>query len=143
MGPAIAMIYGTPLDRPIVVVPKEVSDLRTYAFLSCAASTPGSIGELGDRRFVRIAHYWDTAVWKKYLDNPTRRTELRPEAANQHARLYLPTSTDRAIVVATDFSLGPMPVPSSSADFFKACFLTEKDTQTALGIGIPGLRPTD
>jgi diadenosine tetraphosphate (Ap4A) HIT family hydrolase len=60
------------------------------------------------------------------------RTELKPETANQHGRLYLPTPTEQAIIVVTDFRIDrPMAIPSSSTEFFKACFLTDEDAQTA------------
>ncbi len=141
MAPAITMIYGAPLAKPLFVVGKEISDLHTYAFLSCAQASPGSVGELGNRSFLSIANYWDTDVWKNYLDNPSLRTELKPEAANQHGRIYFPTAKERALVVVTDFTInGPMAISGSSTGFFKSCFVSDEDAATALRLGVPGLQ---
>jgi hypothetical protein len=137
---AISMIYGESIQKPVFVTFTQVSDIETYAFLTCARSSQAkTVEDIGTRRFVRIASYWDMNVWKKYLDNPNLLPELKPEAANQHGRLYLPTPTAGAIVVSAGYRMGSAPpIPSRPEDFVASCTLTSNDLATARRLGIPG-----
>ena len=93
---------------------------------------------MGTRRFARIASYWNMNVWKKYLDNPNLLPELKPEAANQHGRLYLPTRTEGAIVVSADYTNGIRADSQRPEDFVTSCTLTSNDLAAARRLGIPG-----
>ena len=135
---SISMIYGESSQKPVFVTFRQVSDMETYAFLTCARSEPVKVRDLGTRPFLRIASYWDANVWKKYLDDPNLLPGLKPESANQHGRLYLPTPTEPAIVVSADFTFGSAPIPSASEDFVKSCTLTPNDLDAARRLGIPG-----
>ena len=136
--PAITMIYGESNQKPIFVTFTNVPDEEMYAFLTCARSNSAKVGTLGTRKFLKIATYWNMNVWKHYLDDPTLLSQLKPEAANQHGRLYLPTSTDAAIVVSADYSVRPTPIPSELKDFVTSCTLSATDVAAALRLGIPG-----
>ena len=134
---SISMIYGG--QNPIFVTFRQVSDMETYAFLTCARSDPAKVKDLGRRPFLRIASYWNANVWKKYLDDPNLLPELKPESANQHGRLYLPTPTEPAMVVSADFTFESAPIPSRPEDFVKSCTLTPDDLAVARRLGVPGL----
>ena len=57
---AISMIYGESSQKPIFVIFTQVSDMETYAFLTCARSSPGKVEDMGTRRFMRIASYFQS-----------------------------------------------------------------------------------
>jgi hypothetical protein len=95
---------------------------------------------MGSRPFLKIASYWENNVWRKYLDDPALLPELKPEWANQHGRLYLPTDTEPATIVSTDIQPGrPLPIPVNPSDFSKTCTLTSGDVATARQLRIPGV----
>lgn len=138
-GPSIIMVYGGSLQKPISVVLKEVSDLSTYAFLSCGSGS-GTVKDVPNRPYVRIAMFWNKYLWERYLRDPNLLPQLKPEQANQHGRLYLPTSTEGATVVATTFKFNEsVPVPENVTEFTTRCLLTAQDVETSRRLGIPGL----
>lgn len=138
---AISMIYGESIQKPVFVTFTLGSDISTYAFLTCALSSPAKLGDLGGRRFLRIASYWNSNVWKKYVDDPGLLPELKPESANQHGRLYLPTRDEPAVVVTVDARIeSALPIPSEPGAFTKSCTLTSEDLATARRLGIPGFQ---
>ena len=136
---SISMIYGDATQKPVFVIIKEVADYGTYSFLTCSRSDPSKVGDMGTRRFLRIASYWDQNVWKKYVEDPRLLPELKPESANQHGRLYLPTRDEPAIVVTTRERIGvALPIPGGTETFVKSCVLTSEDLAVARRLGIPG-----
>ena len=138
---SITMVYGDSNPRPVFVTFTQVSDMDTYAFLTCARSDSAKVGDLSGRQFLRIASYWDQYLWKKYLDDPRLLPELKPESANQHGRLYLPTRDEPAIVVTTRERIGvALPIPGGTETFVKSCVLTSEDVAVARRLGIPGFQ---
>jgi hypothetical protein len=93
--------------------------------------------------------------WWKYVEDRQLLSTLRPEAANQHGRLYLPTATQPAVNLATPgfgcvsttrqglrrVGSGPppaWPMPIDPRDLVCAVKLTTPDAQVARELGIPG-----
>jgi hypothetical protein len=133
------MIYGDLNQKPVFVTIKEVSDYETYGFLTCARSGSAKVKDMGGRRFLRIASYWNHNVWKKYVDDPGLLPDLKAESANQHGRLYLPTRNEPAIVLSTEADIASaQPIPSGPEGFRMACMLTSEDLATARRLGVAG-----
>ena len=146
---AISMIYGDSSQKPVFVTFTDVSNIGTYAFLTCARSSPAKVGEsspakgrdLSGRPFLRVASYWNFNVWKKYIDDPRLLPELKPESANQHGRLYPPTRDEPAVVVTTDATIqSALPIPGELGAFKESCTLTSEDLAVARRLGLPGFQ---
>jgi hypothetical protein len=152
-APAIIMFYGDPLERPLFVTPR--SPALDFLFFG-RDSAPPVLNEtdLKDRAFVKVAMFWG-GDWRKYVDDRQLLSTLRPEDANQHGRLYLPTATQPAVALKTPgygclsttrqgrprAAPGPppaWPMPIDPQDLVCAVKLTTADAQAARDLGIPG-----
>jgi hypothetical protein len=81
--------------------------------------------------------YIDVAIFWGRVDDPEN---VKPEAASQHARVYLPTRDEPAVVVITSPLMShptPVPVPSSLSDFVAGWRLTAEDMAAAKRLGVP------
>jgi hypothetical protein len=149
------MIYGEPLDRPLYITRQQIERVG-FLFGGYDKGLPPTItvADLKDRPFVKVAIYWAGDWWKKYVEGDEPLSTLRPEDANQHGRLYLPTVTEPAVALKTPgfFCMSdrpglrgghsgpppPWPMPLDPNDLVCAVKLTTTDAKVARELGIPG-----
>ena len=72
--------------------------------------------------------------WGKYD------TGLKPEEASQHARLYLPTASEPAMIIATppDMQVKSNPIPATPQGFATAWILSQPQLSAIKDLGFPG-----
>jgi hypothetical protein len=94
-------------------------------------SEPQLVNALKERAYVNLAIFWG-----KYEPS-----ELKPEGASQHGRLYLPTALEPAIVVVTtpDMQKKANPIPNELGGFRALWTLSSQDLGTLKGLGFPGI----
>jgi hypothetical protein len=92
---------------------------------------PELLSSLRNRPYVNLAIFW----------GPYDADQFKPENASQHGRLYLPTASEPAVVVATtpDMQKRSNPIPKELAGFAAAWSLGPQDLTTLKGLGFPGL----
>jgi hypothetical protein len=86
--------------------------------------------DLTNRPYFGLAMFWGGDLWARAEATPAVMTGLRPEAANQHGRLYPPVGSEPAVVIATPFMAG------------SPC-ARDVDGQPVTGFGHPRLIPKD
>ena len=127
--PAVIMIYGGPLQRAVFVGPKVVAGPVDYRFLF--GRSPDRLSkDLTNRPYFSLAMFWGGELWEKAQANPAVMTDLGPESANQHGRLYPPVGSEPAVVIATPFMAG------------SPC-ARDVDGQPVAGFGHPRFIPKD
>jgi hypothetical protein len=155
-SPSIIMIYGEPLERPLFVTGYSVTPRLGFLFFGRDTAPPAvTEADLKDRAFLKVAMFWG-GDWWKYVEDRRQLSALRPEDANQHGRLYLPTATQPAAALKTPgftclsttrqdlrrVASGPPPawpmMPIDPKDLVCAVKLTTPDAQVARELGIPG-----
>lgn len=93
-APRFIMIHGGSLDKPIVLSDHQ----ETMSFIySIRHGAEASAESLQERPYFEMAFFWGPE-WFKYVG---QESELIPEKANQHARLY-PAFGGAPAVVAFD-----------------------------------------
>ena len=92
---------------------------------------PELLNTLKNRPYVNLAIFWG-------LYEPD---QFKPENASQHARLYLPTASEPALVVATtpDMQKKSNPIPKELGGFVAVWALGPQELATLKGLGFPGL----
>jgi hypothetical protein len=134
VGPSYVMFYGGPLEAPVV----QALPIGSATFLWDPYRRGGTIpGGLEGRPYVTYAIFWGR--WE--------RQTLKPEAASQHGRLYLPTSAEPGMMVMTNAHMddgspdhpGARPIPESLGGFWKGWPVSAGDLATAKRLGVPGL----
>lgn len=143
VSPSYIVFYGDQL-APVVLrtTPQQTSEfLWSYsrAFKLVDGVRKRAIPDgLEKRRYVKYAVFWG-----RWTDAP-----LKPEAASQHGRLYLPTATEPAAVVVTFPDMdapppaehpGAHPIPADLIGFWGGWVLTPDDVAAARALGVPGL----
>ena len=107
--PAVIMIYGGSLQQPEFVGPRAAAGVEAglpdYRFLY-GGSTDRLEKKLAGRPFFSLAMYWSGDLWAKADADPAVMKGLKPEAANQHGRLYPPVGSEPAVVIATPYMAG-------------------------------------
>jgi hypothetical protein len=153
ISPSYVMFYGDQLAGPVVL---QVDSSTPTAFLwETRARREGSLQRETISKRLSGRPYLNFAVfWGQWADRP-----LKPEDASQHGRLYLPTATEPAAVVATVpamQSMNPnvrtppaMPIPvdldehldaqGSRIGFVAGWVLSGLDLAAARRLGIPRL----
>jgi hypothetical protein len=137
-SPSIVMIYGPSLPKPVFVTMTNGQDAQKYLFLTC-----GGVGNLPRgieaRPFVKVAAFWEHRLWSRYLADPKLLPELVPALSSQHGRLYLPTGTEPAFLVSTQFlNTKPVPIPEEPTAFELRCSLSGANTAVLRELGVPG-----
>ena len=134
VGPSYVMFYGGSLEAPIV----QALPIGSATFLWDPYRRGGTIPSgLEGRPYVKYAIFWGR--WEKQA--------LKPEAASQHGRLYLPTSAEPGMMVMTNAHMddgspdhpGARPIPESLGGFWKGWPVSAGDLATAKRLGVPGL----
>jgi hypothetical protein len=139
IGPAAILLHGGGLHAPIVVRPQIGSFIfmwgggTRYDNHSGAAIPSG----LDGRRYLDYDIFWGRFEPE----------ELKPEAASQHGRLYLPTANQPAAVVLTSpVMTNPdpgatraeaRPIPGRLEDFVSGRVLTPGETAMLVAAGVP------
>ena len=132
------MVYGERLRAPIFLVSTHVDDMVPYEVLWNWNGAGRTAENLTDRPYLKIAMFWGFRDFADFIANPARRSELRPEQASQHGRLYLPTATRPGMVLVTAFSgTGPRAIPVSTADFSSVRVVDQSFAPVARNLGIP------
>lgn len=148
-GPALFMVSGGGLERPIFLVAK---DLETYQFMTCNGGYDLRPAPLPDGVFVDVAIFWNREIWRDPSSAGRIIPTLRPEMAGQHARLYLPRDGRPATVLVTKvthvvaarsngeaYEWGhPSPVPLDAAAFEGGCPVSASSAAVARAAGIVG-----
>ncbi len=94
ISPSYIIVYG---ERTSLQVVRAGNDVLTSFLWETRARREGTIergslaARLSGRSYVKFAVFWG-----RWDEAPTS-----PEAASQHGRVYLPTATEPAVVVAT------------------------------------------
>lgn len=141
IGPAFIVVHGGALQSPIVIRP----EIGSFMFMWAA----GNAYEHKRREEMTIPsglqgrRYLDYDVyWGRFTSE-----ELKPEAASQHGRLYLPTAEQAAVVVITDpvmtgedprATRAPSrPIPSQLEGFASGRVLSTDETVALGAAGVP------
>jgi len=138
IGPAAILLHGGGLQAPIVVHPPIGSFIFMWGggtmYDHQSATIPSG---LDGRRYLDYDVFWGRFAPE----------ELKPEAASQHGRLYLPTANQPAAVVLTPpvmTSSDPSatraperPIPSELKDFVSGRVLTPGETAALVAAGVP------
>ncbi len=150
-APSIIMIYGGPLQVPILMRHEVTSDLPRLASFWCGSgrSARQPTPALEGRPHLKVAMFWGIDIWSDPSAFDRLAPTLRPENAHQHGRLYLPASGEPAVMVSTDYmrvntSIRPpapvvRPVPSDLGDFEFKCLPDAQTLALARSLGVPGL----
>ena len=139
ISPSFLMVYGGSLKEPAIIrlQPAVSSAFVWDSAFRRASLEPGGkqlirdlAPGLSDRSFVSVAIFWGQAY----------KPDLRPADASQHGRMYLPTSSLPAVMVATlpDMQPVPHPVPDRLEGFAAGWTLTPQDHSSAKALGLPG-----
>ena len=139
IGPAAIVVHGGELRTPIVIRPA----IGSFVFMwgggtphydtAKAAPPPG----LDGRRYLEYDVFWGRFEPE----------ELKPEAASQHGRVYLPTADQPAAVVLTPPHMNnpepgatrakATPIPSQLEGFVFGRTLLPYETAALAGAGVP------
>ena len=111
--PSIIMLYGEPLERPLFITQYIEGIEFLFAGYDKGQSPIVTVADLKDRPFLKVAIFWGGGWYKKYVVDGEPLSTLRPEDANQHGRLYLPTATEPAVALKTPgfFCMSDRPGP--------------------------------
>lgn len=142
ISPTAVMIYGEKLAKPVLLRPASPQDFPAFGLLWWQAGPyarptrtvqgePQLLSDLKDRPFVNLAIFW----------GPYAPDQFKPENASQHARLYLPTVSEPAVVVATkpDMQKKSNAIPKELGGFVAVWTLGPQELATLKGLGFPGL----
>jgi hypothetical protein len=141
ISPAYLLVYGGTLPAPSVVAIRAAdrTDFLWDAISRGGARLRGDTvlhgtipAGLEQRRYISVAIFWGM---------PTAQSVMKPENASQHARIYLPTTSEPAVVVATtpDMSGMPAPVPAQPDGFVAGWTVTPAELDALRAMGVPGL----
>jgi hypothetical protein len=138
IGPAAIVIHGNGLQTPVVVHPA----IGDFVFMWAGGNMYEGHREGALPPGLEGRSYLDYDVfWGRFTPE-----ELKPEAASQHGRLYLPTKDQAAAVVLTspDMDGGPgatrahaRPIPVELKDFVSGRALTPSETGLLGAVGVP------
>ena len=141
ISPTAVMVYGAKLSKPILLQPASPADFPAFGLLwwqagrysnptRTVSGDPELLKSLSNRPYVNLAIFW----------GPYEPDQFKPENASQHARFYLPTASEPAIVVSTvpDMQKKSNPIPTELARFAAAWTLSPQDLTTLKGLGFPG-----
>ena len=142
ISPTAVMVYGEKLGKPILLRPASPADFPAFGLLwgnrgsyarpdRTVQGDPALSNSLKDRPYVNLAIFWGAYGADQF----------KPENASQHGRLYLPTGTDPAIVVATppDMQKKSNPIPKELGGFTAVWTLSPQELTTLKSLGFPGL----
>lgn len=145
IGPSLVMFYGGNLAKPVIQTCSAAAGTCTFLWnvrrggYSPTTRSGGVIpAGLEGRAYVNVAIFWGPRDMD-HLD------ALKPEDASQHARIYLPTKTDKAVVVATPPYMqgpngtlaAPVPVPTALDMFVSGWTLDNWELTSFKQLGIP------
>jgi hypothetical protein len=137
IGPAAIVLHGGDLQAPVVLHPA----MGTLGFMWGAGtrydhSKTAIPTGLEGRRYVSYDVFWG-----RFEED-----QLKPEAASQHGRLYLPTADKPAALVLTDPVMNDptpsatraqvRPIPSQLEGFTSGRALTPSETAILVAAGI-------
>ncbi len=142
ISPSAVLVYGEKLTQPVLLRPAGPADFPAFGLLWWQAGPysrptrtvqgePQLLSDLKDRTFVNLAIFWG-----QYASD-----QFKPENASQHARLYLPTASEPAVVVATtpDMQKKSNAIPKELGAFVAVWTLGSQELATLKGLGFPGL----
>ena len=140
ISPTAVMVYGEKLTQPVLLRPASPEDFPAFGLLwggrrdhttRTVQGEPQLLSDLKDRPFVNLAIFWG-----QYAPD-----QFKPENASQHARLYLPTASEPAIVVATtpDMQKKSNPIPKELGGFVAVWTLGTPELATLKSLGFPSL----
>jgi hypothetical protein len=139
IGPAFIVLHGGGLQTPVVVRPKT----GDFVFMwgggvpHYDTQQPAPPTGLDGRRYLEYDVFWGRFEPE----------ELKPEAASQHGRLYLPTANQPAAVVLTNPNMTShdpgatraeaTPIPAQLKDFVFGRMLRPSETAALVAAGVP------
>lgn len=144
VSPTAVVVYGEQLGQPILLRPASPADFSAFGLLwwkagagpyakpnRTPAGEPKLLSDLKNRQDVNLAIFW----------GPYAADEFKPENASQHGRLYLPTSSEPALVVVTgpDMQKKSNPIPTELGRFKAVWALSPQELTTLKSLGFPGL----
>lgn len=141
IGPAFIVVHGGGLEKPIVLRPAIGSLMFMWQagnFYEYVRPDNMTIpGGLQGRPYLEYDVYWGRFTPE----------ELKPEAASQHGRIYLPTAGQAAVLVITQpvmtsddpsATRAPAtPIPSEPAGFASGRALSTGEAAALVAAGVP------
>jgi hypothetical protein len=140
IGPAVILVHGGELQAPLVIRPAIGSLVfmwgggTPYYDRQPKAESPTG---LEGRRYLSYDVFWGRFAPE----------ELKPEAASQHGRVYLPTASQPAAVVLTPPNMTSpdpsetraraVPIPSLLKEFVFGRALTPSEAAALVAAGVP------
>ena len=138
ISPAFLMFYGGSLKEPVIIKLQTFNSQFIWdSVFRKPGVGPGGKREirdlapgLSDRPYLSVAIFW----------GPYDPSTLKAAEASQHGRLYLPTASQPAVMVATpaDMQPVPRPIPDRLEGFAAGWTLTTADLINAKSLGVPG-----
>jgi hypothetical protein len=133
IAPVVIMIYGPPLTEPVFI-----TEVRFFHDVNNPTRVTAS--DLVDRPFMKLAMFWGPD-YQRYVDDPTLLSQLKPEQAGQHGRLYLRTATEPAMVIQTPVLtagvVNPAPIPTDVRAFTWGGVITDAQAKVMRAAGVP------
>ena len=142
ISPTAVLVYGEKLGQSVLLRPASPADFPAFGLLWWKAGSyarpnrtlqaePELLSALKSRPYVHLAIFW----------GPYDSDQFKPENASQHGRLYLPTASAPALVIATtpDMQKKSNPIPKDVEGFAAVWTLGPQDLATLKGLGFPGL----
>ena len=134
MYPSILMFHGGRLERPV-----HLADSWAIAEFLQRDMHPVSQGyRQGTRLLANLSAFWG-AEWSAYISAGKPVTELLPNEANQHARVYsLPDGS-----VTFSFTREPdrpgirLPFPTKESDFVRTMVVSQTGLNLLKSVGVP------
>ena len=139
IGPEAILIHGGELPAPIVIYPHIGSFIFMWGGGTPHYDTQRGAAPTGleGRRYLDYDVFWGRFAPE----------ELKPEAASQHGRLYLPTADRPAAVVLTNPNMTShepgatraeaTTIPSQLKDFVFGRVITPSETAALVAAGVP------
>ncbi len=137
MSPSIVMFYGGELPAPVYMV--NMSDISTFLMsLEKTDITSTEVQKALTGKHLKVSLFWG-ARWARFVREGRRFSELRPEDAGHHARLF-PQQGDRpTLFVQTQPMMwedASRQVPTDNASFAEAARVPDSSRALLVRYGL-------
>lgn len=138
MSPSIVMFHGDELPAPVYIV--NLSEISTFLMsLERIELTSAEVQNALPGKHLKVSLFWG-ARWARFVREGRPFTELRPEDAGHHARLF-PQQGDRpTLFVQTQPMMwedASRSVPTDNASFAEAARVPDSSRVLLIRYGLP------
>jgi hypothetical protein len=109
-------------------------------FHDLANPTSIRVSGLGDQKYFDVAIFWGPR-FMPYRNAQKPLTELTPEQAGQHGRLYVATPTAPAVLLQTYPRQVPVPIPADTSLYIWGGVVPDSGVERMIRAGVP-VRPS-